>query len=259
VLLLFSQLFQARSHYDARLAALADRIDGLPASSASAPPDPDPAALDARVTALEQALQASADGTPPGGHIDELADAIEAIGDRLTAVEGTARDAALAASASAGTSADADADTPASTATAADTADLEARLAALLDDRLASLEARIDELRNRMPASADDATPPRGTEVIATDADMIVLQLAGLPNRAAIERFIDRHTLPEQIYVKVDSLRGRSWYGIIHSLHPDMAAAEAAREGLPRELARLDTWLRELPAGTRLEVLDGRP
>jgi DamX protein len=263
VLLLFAQLFQARNHYDARLTAMQDSIDALPAAPANAPAGPDLSALDTRLTRVEEGLQARADDVPDGEQVDELADAIEAIGDRLTAVEGTARDAALAASASAGTSADAD--TSASTGAAVDTANLEARLAALLDDRLASLEARIDELRNRMSAPAGatagggaDDTPPRGTEVIRTDRDMIVLQLAGLPNRAAIDRFIARHALPEQIYVKVDTLRGRSWYGIIHSLHPDMDAAEAAHDALPGDLARLDTWLRELPAGTRLEVVDGR-
>ena len=233
VALLFSELLKARGDFDERLSALEQR-EAAPASAAA--------------------------DTDLGAELDELADAIEAIGDRLTSLEGSARqrDVAAAGSASAAEPAD-----------ATRLEDLESRVGALLDERLAAVEARIDDLRaGQMIPAVDDDTgaadaaqeadrPP--AETITTTDGTTVLQLAGLPNRNAIDRFIDRHRLPEQIYVKVDSLRGRTWYGIIHSLHPDMDSAEAARDALPAELARLDTWLRQLPAGTRLEVLEGEP
>jgi DamX protein len=251
MLLLFSQLFELRGNIDTRLTALETAVSGppRPAAGPEAPPD-----IDARLAQLERQVQPWAGGEAPGEQLHELADAIEAIGDRLTAVEGLTREAALSRAR----------ETPRGEP-AATGAPVEARVAALVDERLASLEARIDELRIGPAAAADGGVAAAGED--AGDRDrtsmsmaqtMTVLQLAGLPSRDAVNRFIARHALPERVYLKVDSVRGRTWYGLIHSLHPDMAAAEAARDALPADLARLDTWLRELPPGTRLELLSTR-
>jgi septal ring-binding cell division protein DamX len=238
-------------------------------------------AMDARIAAVEQRGQqpAGPDTTAADNEaeMDQLGDAIEAIGDRLTALEGVSaqRTADLAASGSETRRAAATGSAPPPTPQIAQVQGEapDARLAAMLDERLASLEARIDELRAARPSPSDTeaaATEAAGssnpeaetvapaTRTLTTDKDMVVLQLAGLPNRADVEYFIARHQLPKQIYVKVDSLRGRTWYGVIAGLYPDMAAAEVARDALPPELAKLDIWLRILPAGTQLEVLKGK-
>ncbi len=236
-LLLFAQLVKTRNAMEARIAAVEQQAPQPPA-------EPDTAADD---------LQAE---------VDQLGDAVEAIGDRLTALEGASRQPAAAPPAR---------DTAAEAAAAAEQRKaLEARMAALLDERLESLEARIDELRATRQALASEevdrtaaaaaapaepSTAAPAANTLTTDKEMVVLQLAGLPNHAAVERFIARHALPERVYLKADTLRGRTWYGLIAGLYPDMAAAEAARDALPPDLARLDIWLRELPAGTVLEVL----
>ena len=237
-LLLFAQLVKTRNAMEARIAAV-EQARGGPVA------EPDTAAAD---------LQAE---------VDQLGDAVEAIGDRLTALEGASRQPAASRPA-----ADATAD---AAAAAEQRKALEARMAALLDERLESLEARIDELRATRQALASDegdrpaaetagtgepaAAAPAAVTTLTTDKDMVVLQLAGLPNHAAVERFIARHALPARVYLKADTLRGRTWYGLIAGLYPDIPAAEAARDALPPDLARLDIWLRELPAGTKLEVL----
>jgi len=234
-------------------------------------------AMDARIAAVEQRGQQPAGPDTTAADIeaemDQLGDAIEAIGDRLTALEGVSaqRTADLAASGSATRSAAATGSAPQIAQVQGEAPD--ARLAAMLDERLAALEARIDELRAARPVQSDaeaaaieaaGSSQPKAetalttSRTLTTDKDMVVLQLAGLPNRADVEYFIARHQLPKQIYVKVDSLRGRTWYGVIAGLYPDMAAAEAARDALPPELAKLDIWLRILPAGTQLEVLKGK-
>ncbi len=237
-------------------------------------------AMSTRIAAVEQAQQLeTAPGTAAAdmqADMDQLGDAIEAIADRLGALE----DAALQQAA---TAPDRNTDTgptpaaepapdPASQPAHDEGLALDARLSALLEERLTSLQARIDELRATHQPLRDDRAAGSGAEAVSdaerevappavsalsTDRDMVVLQLAGLPSRAAVERFIARHELPEQVYLKVDNLRGRSWYGLISGLYPDMAAAEAARDALAPDLARLDIWLRELPAGTPLEVLSG--
>ena len=55
------------------------------------------------------------------------------------------------------------------------------------------------------------------------------------------------------MYLRSETYRGRPWYALIYSLHEDMESAATARDALPEDLARLDIWLRELPAGTDLE------
>jgi DamX protein len=283
VLLLFAQMFDLRSSLNARLAALQapeateqpDDAGTPPHASAGAAPAVTPddlAGLQTRLASLEQAAgqpatpaAADADAVAPE-QIGELADAIESIADRLTALEGRIRNQSAAGT-------EPDAGTAGGTS-AAGLGALEARVGALLDERLASVEARIDEVRAslRKPAGDDiDAQDPgdqNTAEQAAGDAarasmvlsePMIVLQLAGLSNRDAVARFIDDHPLPAEVYLKSDSLRGQAWFGVIHSLHQDMDSAEAARAALPPELADLDIWLRPLAAGTRLEVLNGGP
>ena len=285
-LLLFAQLLQARNALEARIASLeAAGPSAAPAAAseaegAAAPANiaPDIAALTARLDQLEQQAAAAASSAPAAAattddeagpateQIGELADAIESIGDRLTALEGRNRVADADASADTST-----AEQAAATAAERQVSALEGRLGALLDERLASVEARIDEVRTDLRTAtapedsaepADSAAAPAAgdSEAMTTTDPMIVLQLAGLSNRGAVARFMARHDdLPGRVYLKSDTHRGQAWFGVIHSLHPSMEAAEAARAALPADLAELDTWLRPLAAGTRLEVLTTQP
>jgi DamX protein len=230
--------------------------------------------LDERLTRLEQRGPRTDVEAAPIEEIDELADAIEAIADRLTALEGrlgqladARADGATAAPGGAAEDLSDAADLTVAIAAA------EQRLEDQLAQKLAALSTQIGALRNRLadlPASQGRTTPTETTAEptaadagaegsLTTAAGTIALQLAGFPSRAAIDRFIARQPLPERVYLTVDTWRGRSWYGLVHSLHPDMGAAEDARAQLPDQLARLDIWLRELPAGSRLQILDGRP
>jgi DamX protein len=253
VLLLFSQLLQTRDALDARLSQLESSAT---ASAAGADPGEGPA------TSNQQADTAS---EPPVEEVDELADAIEAIGDRLTALEGRlqrlSENQAAAGAGTDGTAAVGSGDR------AAEIGAAETRL----EQKLAALGSEVNDLRGRLDRDAQAATRAAaqssgaGADAnaagpsLTTEVRTIALQLAGFPSRSAIDRFIARHDLPKQVYLRVDTWRGGSWYGLVHSLHPDMASAEAARADLPPDLARLDLWLRELPPGSRLQVLAGQP
>jgi DamX protein len=287
VLLLFSQLFQVRDAMQARIADL-ETAAGTPASdvtgadarddlaqrvtrleqqadaAAEAPAD-DPAQAQAiddltqRLGRLERQRAAAPNG-PPVEDVDELADAIEAIGDRLTALEGRLERVAGARSDAAAPAADTGA-APGAPELAAALSAMEARL----EQKLAALSAGLDGLRERLAgtdalaAEAASAGADAQDDTLTTDPGTIALQLASFPERDAIDRFIAQHSLPAQVYLTVNTWRGGTWYGLVHSLHPDMDAAETARDALPPDLGRLDIWLRPLPAGTRLRTLDGRP
>ena len=113
-----------------------------------------------------------------------------------------------------------------------------------------------------MALSADDTTnaPNDGSsddesDSMTTQQPWIALQLIGVRSRDEVRAFIAEHDLPEPLYLRSETYRGRPWYALIHSLHEDMESAAAARDALPADLARLDLWLRELPAGTDLEPI----
>jgi DamX protein len=252
MVLLFTQLLQTKNELEQQIAA-------RQASTVST----------AQAAAADEPADAPTDAPP--GPLEELADAVESIADRLTSLEGRSRMPATPPSTAAPAENGATGESAAATAAPEDSVTsidvLEARVGALLDERLASVEARIDELRQSLherPIADPDqraaaVAVAEGAQGMATEAPLIVLQLAGLSSRDAVQRFIDKHELPAQVYVKTDSVRGQTWYGLIHSLHPDMDAAEAARTALPQALSELDVWLRPLPEGTSLEVLKVTP
>lgn len=151
----------------------------------------------------------------------------------------------------------------------------------LIDDQLERLEREYQRLARRVdapavqPAGADlasdarlalSADAPRGARTSApndsnrddesggmtTQQTWIALQLIGVRSRDEVRAFIAEHNLPEPLYLRSETYRGRPWYALIRSLHEDMESAMTARDALPEDLARLDLWLRELPAGTSL-------
>jgi len=106
------------------------------------------------------------------------------------------------------------------------------------------------------PAIASEAAPEHTPETIAIADQSHALQLLGAFSREEILAFSRRDDLPERLYLREERYQGRPWYALIHSLHQSREEANEARAELPPTLARLEPWVRELPAGSRLEVLD---
>jgi DamX protein len=232
-------------------------------------------ALDRRITAAEQRIESApktpAPSEPPAdipttADFDELANAIEAIGDRLTAAESRGGQPRQP---------DTEAET---TAELSDTARIdidqqirgaEARMEKLLDERLTLVKERIDRLQtaSEKAGKAENGAPgPRGVDgstvqlkrsagAVQTEQSTVVVQLAGFRERPAIDAFIRQHRLDGQLYLRTERWRGRPWYALIKSLHGNMAEAEVAAGALPPDLAQLDIWLRPLPAGIKLTTL----
>lgn len=102
-------------------------------------------------------------------------------------------------------------------------------------------------------SAPNDSGSDDESDGMTTEQPWIALQLIGFRSRDEVRAFVAEHSLPEHLYLRSETYRGRPWYALIQSLHGDMESAEAARDALPEDLARLDIWLRELPAGTGLE------
>jgi DamX protein len=82
------------------------------------------------------------------------------------------------------------------------------------------------------------------------------LQLIGFYSRATLEDFIAQSPLPGRVYLLEERFRGRPWFVLIHSLHGGQGAARQAGQALAGQLGSLDVWIRELPLGTELEVVE---
>ena len=105
---------------------------------------------------------------------------------------------------------------------------------------------------NITDASTDVGTPK--TLVVANDT--YALQLIGLYNLDMLLSFANRNDLPQRLYYREETVHGRPWFALIHSLHEDYASAEAELENLSPELVAMDPWIRPISAGVELTVLD---
>jgi DamX protein len=85
------------------------------------------------------------------------------------------------------------------------------------------------------------------------------LQLIGFYSRDELDAFVADSPLPDQVYAREETFRGQPWFVLIHSLHPDLAAANAAQRALPPALAGLDIWIRDLPPEAQVDVIDTGP
>ncbi|MBN2887362.1 MAG: hypothetical protein JXM75_11715 [Chromatiaceae bacterium] len=123
-----------------------------------------------------------------------------------------------------------------------------------LESRLAETAAAPQEAET--PAVETQAPPTRTQDTMAITDRPHALQLLGAFSREEILAFSRREDLPEQLFLREERYQGRPWFALIHSLHGSREAALEARANLPPALARLDPWVRELPPGSRLDVLD---
>jgi len=96
--------------------------------------------------------------------------------------------------------------------------------------------------------------PPRFARTLVTDRPF-ALQLLGGYNRAKLLELAVRPDLPDPVYLRAESRRGRPWFVLIHSLHASNAEAQAALAKLPADLRAPSPWIRDLPRGVELEVV----
>jgi DamX protein len=111
------------------------------------------------------------------------------------------------------------------------------------------------------PVSAPEAgAAPALTEGVITVGDQPqALQLISFKNLEEVRRFTSRPDLPNRVYYREESHRGKPWYALIYNLYKDPAAAAEAKAALPAELAALKPIIRQLDAGAQLQVLDRAP
>lgn len=108
-----------------------------------------------------------------------------------------------------------------------------------------------------VPTSTGSA-PALVTQASAAEQPFM-LQLMGSHDRGAVLAMATHAHLPESVFIRQETLRGRPWFVLIHSLHPTYEDAKAERDRLPSDLARLKTWIRRLPADAVVEpIASGR-
>jgi len=102
------------------------------------------------------------------------------------------------------------------------------------------------------------ATSPEGetSKTLVVADDSYALQLIGFYSFDGLLRFAERSDLPQRLYYRKETVEGRPWYALIHSLYGDYAAAEAQLQNLPPELVAMKPWIRPFQTGVELTVLD---
>lgn len=85
------------------------------------------------------------------------------------------------------------------------------------------------------------------------------LQLVGDSNRDRLLEYASRSGLPETVYVYRGTRRGRPWFVLVHSLHPTSSEAKTALAQIPAKQRVRNPWIRSLPQGTELEIIEQKP
>lgn len=109
------------------------------------------------------------------------------------------------------------------------------------------------------PGADADADALGSEETLVAGEGSYALQLIGFFGRDSLAAFASRDGLPAQVYYLRQTHKGRPWYAMIHSLHEDYDAAVEELSGLPADLVALSPWIRPVPAGTELRVLETGP
>ncbi|HSO81116.1 hypothetical protein [Thiocapsa sp.] len=109
-----------------------------------------------------------------------------------------------------------------------------------------------------LDANSEQARPVSARildETLTVGNTPVALQLIGFYSLDELLDFARREELPPRVYFREESYQGRPWFVLIHSLYSGYSDASDAIEGLPTELAILDTWIRSFPPETRLGIL----
>lgn len=110
------------------------------------------------------------------------------------------------------------------------------------------------------PTSAEqDAGALGSEETLVVGEGSYALQLIGFFRRDSLAAFAAREGLPARVYYLRQTHKGRPWYAMIHSVHQGYAAAVDELSRLPEDLVALNPWLRPVPTGTELRVLETGP
>lgn len=107
------------------------------------------------------------------------------------------------------------------------------------------------------PAGAErDAEALGSGETVVAGEGSYALQLIGFFNRNSLAAFVAREGLPARVYYLRQTYKDRPWFALVHSVHDGYAAAAQELSRLPEDLVSLNPWIRPVPAGTALRVLE---
>ncbi len=77
-------------------------------------------------------------------------------------------------------------------------------------------------------------------------ANAHTLQLFGVHERSAAERYRNQHGITKQSAILTGSLNGKSWYVVVYGYYPNRAAAITAMSRLPSSLRDTKPWARSI-------------
>lgn len=117
----------------------------------------------------------------------------------------------------------------------------------------AEADAQLDSVP---PAAGGGESLVEVGEMVTVGAPSYAIQLIGFYSLESLREFANRDDMPARVFYRRETLRGKPWFVLIHSLHEDIASAAAERFRLPPDLAALDLWIRPFQQGTELEVLE---
>ena len=81
----------------------------------------------------------------------------------------------------------------------------------------------------------------------------IALQVMGGSDRAALVAFAEKHGLSERGAIFRGQNRGRTWYGLLEGVYPDLAAARKVLKALPTLSPGYRPWTRSV-ASVQMEI-----
>ena len=96
------------------------------------------------------------------------------------------------------------------------------------------------------PASKEQAEAPAKAESFKVGDRRFTIQLMGFFSLESLGKFAKEHSLPAEIYYQTTTYQGRPWYVLIHSIHSSQSDAETTVAALPKDLGKLDIWVRQL-------------
>jgi DamX protein len=222
---------------------IANRLKGLEETLASQP-EPSPAKPDAMKQEAEARQAADADLI---ARIDEIQKAQERLGKDMLLL----RDSLANTLASANLPLEQKTWTPEETPTPA--------VAAVTAAEPTAAPLAPAPLPTPVSATQSGAAPVLVAGVITVGDHPQALQLISFKNLEDVRRFANRPDIPDRVYYREESQRGKTWYALIYNLYQDQAAAVEAKAALPADLAALKPIIRQLDAGTQLQVLDRAP
>jgi DamX protein len=132
-------------------------------------------------------------------------------------------------------------------------------------------EPSADDLEATGDSGLERASPPAGPtrkappQVAVSERPLVIdqptfaLQIIGFYSLNSLLDFARREQLPQRVYYREETYQGRPWFVLIHSLHARDADAKETIGSLPKEIAMLDLWVRNLTPGTALGVVEIGP